>query len=447
MKRNFLYTILTMSAVIIAMTTIIYLSGTDGSSPAPFLYPRSGDSNVSAEYLNAQRTVNYYVKKIDKNPDNPKNYIELAQVFLQEARITGRHHEYVPRAENLINTALDVNTDNFEALVTKAAILMIYHRFDEAKETISQIIEENPYNSSAYNVLCDAYVEIGDYENAVKTCDKMLSIRPDIKSYSRASYLREIYGQLDASIEAMKLAADAGMTGLESRAWALYNLGNLYFISGKTDTAAFIYNGILEERPDYAYAYNGLSKIMIAKGNYTKAIEYLVKASQIIPAHTFIEQLAYIYLITDEKESEKEMIKKVLLTFEQHESDGWNVNREFSRFCSIHNVKLSESLERTEREYEKSPDNYDVLKLYAWLLYKNKQNEKALRLIKKAMTFGRYDPMLYYYAGVIFTDAGKNKDALEYLQKSFDEFLYLHPLAFEDARSQISALEQMASVH
>ena len=86
MKRNFLYTILTMSAVIIAMTTIIYLSGTDGSSPAPFLYPRSGDSNVSAEYLNAQRTVNYYVKKIDKNPDNPKNYIELAQVFLQEAR-------------------------------------------------------------------------------------------------------------------------------------------------------------------------------------------------------------------------------------------------------------------------------------------------------------------------------------------------------------------------
>jgi tetratricopeptide (TPR) repeat protein len=84
-----------------------------------------------------------------------------------------------------------------------------------------------------------------------------------------------------------------------------------------------------------------------------------------------------------------------------------------------------------------------VLKLYAWLLHKNKQNEKALDLIKKATKFGRYDPMLYYYAGVIFADAGNNKDALEYLQKSFDEALYLHPLVFEDARSRISTLGQI----
>jgi len=76
-------------------------------------------------------------------------------------------------------------------------------------------------------------------------------------------------------------------------------------------------------------------------------------------------------------------------------------------------------------------------------LHKNKQHEKALRLIKKATKFGRYDPILYYYAGVIFADAGNKKDALEYLQISFDEILYLHPLAFEDARSRISTFEHI----
>ena len=136
MKRNFLYTILTMSAVIIAITTIIYLSGTDGSSPAPFLSPRSGDSNVSAEYLNAQRTVDFYRKKIENNSEDPKNYIELAQVYLQEARVTGLHHEYMMYAENLINTALDIDPSNFEAMITKASILMIYHHFSEAKQLV-----------------------------------------------------------------------------------------------------------------------------------------------------------------------------------------------------------------------------------------------------------------------------------------------------------------------
>lgn len=443
MEKKTFFIIVTTLIAFIGLFMLINKLNKDDSSIIPGLIPRTNDSNISAEYLNAQRTVDFYRKKIENNREDSKNYVELAQVYLQEARVTGLHHEYTVHAESLINTSLDIDPGNFEALLTKATILMIYHRFNDAKQLILKLIEQNPYNSAAYGLLCDSYVETGDYENAVKTCDKMLSIRPDIKSYSRASYLREIYGELDASIEAMKLAADAGMTGQESRAWALYNLGNLFFISGKIDTAAFIYNGILEERPDHAYAYNGLSKIMIAKENYTKAIEYLVKASQIIPDHTFIEQLAYIYLVTGERESEKEMIKKVLLTFEHHESDGWSINREYSRFCSIHNINLNESLERMEREYEKSPDNYDVLKLYAWLLHKNKQNEKAVSLIKKAMKFGRYDPMFYYYAGVIFADAGNNKDALEYLQKSFDEALYLHPLVFEDARSRISVLGQI----
>ena len=445
-KKTFFITVTTL-ITFIGLIVLVNKLNKEDLSITPSLIPRTNDSNVSAEYLNAQRTVDFYRKKIENNSEDPKNYVELAQVYLQEARVTGLHHEYIMYAERLINTALEIDPANFEALVTKASMLMIYHRFNDAKQLVLRAIGQNPYNSAAYGVLCDSYVETGDYENAVKTCDKMLSIRPDIKSYSRASYLREIYGELDASIEAMKLAAVAGMTGQESRAWALYNLGNLFFKSGKMDTAAFIYNGILEERPDYSYAYNGLSKIMIVKGNYTKAIEYLVNASQIFPVHTFIEQLAYIFLITNEKENEKEMIKKVLQTFKQHESDGWNVNREFSRFCSIHNINLSESLDRIESEYEKSPDNYDVLKLYAWLLHKNKQNKKALHIIKKAMKFERYDPMLYYYAGVIFADAGKNKYAMEYFQKSFNEILYLHPLAFEDARSRISALEQIVYTH
>lgn len=52
-----------------------------------------------------------------------------------------------------------------------------------------------------------------------------MSIRPDLRSYSRISYLREIYGDLDGAIEAMKLAVTAGYPGYEQTAWARLTLG------------------------------------------------------------------------------------------------------------------------------------------------------------------------------------------------------------------------------
>ena len=66
------------------------------------------------------------------------------------------------------------------------------------------------------------------------------SLRPGLASYARASYLRELHGETGGAIEAMRMAADAGATGKESRAWALYQLGNLYLNENQPDTAAFL---------------------------------------------------------------------------------------------------------------------------------------------------------------------------------------------------------------
>ena len=116
--------------------------------------------------------------------------------------------------------------------------------------------------------MCDANVELGHYDEAVAAVDKMMSARPDLRSYARASYLRELHGDRMGAVEAMKFAADAGAAGQENRSWALYNLGNIFLNWGKLDTAEFIYKGILEERPNYAYAMSGLAMVSAARKNY-----------------------------------------------------------------------------------------------------------------------------------------------------------------------------------
>ena len=421
-KSVFIY----VTVVVIIFIGVFIVINKNSESTVPDLSPRSGDSNISAEYLNAKKAVDYYREQIEKNPDVIKNYVELAQIFLQEARVAGDHHEYLNKASMLINKALSLNSDNFDAMVTRASILMTLHQFKDAKMMIEKAIVINDFNAAAYGILCDANVELGLYDEAVKACDKMLSIRPDLRSYSRASYLREIYGEKQAAIDAMLLAVNAGVSGQENRAWALYNLSKLLLEQGKPDSAKFILEGILQERPDYSFALSGLAQVYASKKDYNKSVEFMLKAFHYMQDHSFLEQLADYYKSMGNESKAEEFIDKALFEFDEHKRDGWNVNHEYAVFCSEHNLNLEEALESAEKDFKYRPDNIDALDTYAWLLHKNGRSKDAVKYIEQAMRLNTNRASMLYHAGVIFNAAGQKDLGMKYFKLSMETNQYFH---------------------
>ena len=129
----------------------------------------------------------------------------------------------------------------------------------------------NKYNAQIYGILVDANVELGNYAEAIKMADKMVSIRPDLRSYSRISYLREIHGDNNGAIEAMTMAVTAGYPGFEQSEWTRLTLGNLYETNGDLDQAALQYQTILENRENYPFAIAALANIEIKKGNFEES--------------------------------------------------------------------------------------------------------------------------------------------------------------------------------
>ena len=121
-------------------------------------------------------------------------------------------------------------------------------------------------------MLVDGNVEMGYYDSAVANSDRMVSIRPDLRSYSRISYLREIYGDYPGAITAMKMAVDAGGPGDESTEWCRVQLGNLYEKTGDLKNAEMHYTIALQERPGYPYALAGLGRIAMANKDAKGAI-------------------------------------------------------------------------------------------------------------------------------------------------------------------------------
>jgi pentatricopeptide repeat protein len=164
--------------------------------------PQLLDRPEKLKYFNEwSETRNQYADlkyKLSKDPEAIEALLQIANLYTSEARITGEHGHYYNAALAMINHALEVKTitkdQTFLALSAKAGVKLSLHSFDEALHLAQQAVLLNPYNAQIYGALVDAYVELGQYEKAIEMADKMVSIRPDLRSYSRVSYLREIYG-------------------------------------------------------------------------------------------------------------------------------------------------------------------------------------------------------------------------------------------------------------
>ena len=392
-----------------------------------------------AEFVNVSTSVAYYREQILRHPDVVKNYIELAQVMMQRARATADEVRYIPEARDLLDEALRRDPDNYHGLVLKATLLNTLHRFEEARALAEDLIARHEGHAYNYGTLVDALVELGEYEQAIAVCDRMLSLRPGLASYARASYLRELHGDTDGAIEAMRMAAEAGVAGSEGRAWALYQLGNLYLNENKPDTAAYLFKGILDELPDYTAALSGLAHVHMVEGDYDEAVRLLKEAYAEAPNTGFLELLAEAYQATGDAERLAATVEKIRRSYHDAEKRGENVDMEYADFLADQEVDLREALERARKAYERRPDHLHALETYAWALSKNGRVVEAVSYIERAMRLNTGDAMVYHRAGMIYHAAERPAEAAAQFEHALAANLHIESrAAAEDARAMLT---------
>jgi tetratricopeptide (TPR) repeat protein len=274
-----------------------------------------------------------------------------------------------------------------------------------------------PYSAHVYGILTDANVELGRYDSALVSIDKMVSIRPDLSSYSRISYQREIHGDNEGAIEAMKLAVQAGSPGDEATEWSRIQLAKLYEHTGQVYYAKMNYTIALNNRPDYPHALAGLARIAIAEKNYAKAIDLYKKADSVITDFAIKEELAQAYLLNGNRDEANrlsivivgEMIKASQKN-KTSDTTGHYSDREMAyAYINIHDY--DKALEHALIEYNRRPGNIDVNETVAWVYYNKGNAEKAVKYIKEALKTNCRNPVLLCRAGLIYANAGEKSTA------------------------------------
>jgi tetratricopeptide (TPR) repeat protein len=314
--------------------------------------------------------------------------------------------------------------DDFEALTLKALVYLSQHHFAEAITIAEKAQKVGPYNAFVYGLLVDGHVEMGNYEAAVQNAEEMISLRPDIRSYSRVAYLREIHGDNAGAIEAMISAVKAGGGGDEPTSWARVQLAKLYENTGELKHAEMHYTIALDQRPDYAYAIAGLGHLAEANKEYDKAIQLYQRADSLLLDYSFKEKLAALYDRKGDTKKANALMKEVIKGMTEHaemgekEDDiGHYADRELA-YAHVQVKDYKKALKHALAEYRRRPKNIEVNETVAWVHYKRNEYAKALPFLETALRTNCKHPALLVRAGLIYAKNGQQEKAKAVLQEA-----------------------------
>ncbi|MDX1936217.1 MAG: hypothetical protein SFU21_03845 [Flavihumibacter sp.] len=420
MKKKLLYTGILLLFATAFLGLILNYKKKQQQAAGFTLQPRNGKLATTEEWKAIQLQYNALSKELETSPDNEKRLLELASLYINEGRITGNNSYYDIAAMQLVNQVLNKTPNHFDALNYKALLLLSQHHFSEALAVAQQAQRIFSYNAFLYGTITDSQVELGQYTAAVISADSMIAIRPDLRSYSRVAYLREIHGDTAGAIAAMKLAVDAGLPGNEATEWCRVQLGKLYEQTGNLSYASMHYTIALEKRPYYAPAYAGLARVAFAKNETSQAIALLKQADSLLADLSLKEELAAVYLATGNTQAHQQLYKNVIDEMERaaamaakSDSAGHYSDKEMSYAYAELN-QLDKALFHATQEYNRRPNNIDVNENMAWIYFKRGETAKAITHIERALITGSKNPLLLCRAALIYAAAGNKLKAKEY---------------------------------
>jgi tetratricopeptide (TPR) repeat protein len=389
----------------------------------------SGDSPLTRGYTD--RVVEDMQARV---ATNPKDYVALANLgvaYLQKARETNDPTFYT-QAEQALNKALALKPDYYDAVASFGSLELSRHQFAEALQWGIKARDINPYKSFAFGVIGDAQVELGRYDEAVATFQKMVDLRPDLSSYARVSYARELYGDVPGAIEAMQQAVAAGSPAAENTAWTRVQLGNLYFNSNQLDKAEAEYKHALTDYPDYLHALAGLASVKAARGQLDDAVQLYKQSLAIVPLPQYLTALGDLYTVKGDTKAAKEQYDLVTYIYKLFEANGVNADAEKAAFLAERDQDASEAV-KLAQQAAKTRDDVHTLDTVAWSLYRAGQYKEALAAEKRAMRLGTQNALFFFHLGMIYNKLGDTNNAHQNLQKALSINPHFNPRYAQEA--------------
>lgn len=385
-----------------------------------------------------EHTIGSLQARLESGSDDWRSYASLGLAYLQKARVTA-DPTYYTKSEGALQRSLDIEgEDNFEAALGMGALASARHDFGGALKWGNRARSINPYNADALGVMGDALIELGRYGRAGRVLQQMVDLRPDLPSYARVSYFKEINGDLGGALDAMTLALGAAGTP-EDAAWAGYQLGELYFGVGRLKAARREHARAAFVAPDSALPRVGLAEVAAARGRLDKAVATLGRVVTVYPSPELVSLLGDLHRAQGNAAKATEQYALVRTITDLYTEHGVNPDVEMLLFNSDHRFDVAETLAVAAREYRKRA-NVEVADALAWAHYASGNYVQASKYSRESLRLSTRNALFNFHAGMIELRLGHGSAARNFLSTALNidpNFSWLHA---ETARQTLASL-------
>ena len=347
-------------------------------------------------------------------PRDWSSWASLGGLYVQTARRTGDPSFY-PKAQGALERSLELQPGNIGALIGMSSLAAARHDFSGALRWGRQAVSAAPHNASAYGVQGDALIELGRYPDAFATFQKMIDIRPDLSSYARASYARELQGDVAGAIADMDLALQAASSPADA-AWAEYQLGELLFNSGRIDRARDAYARAAAQDPTYVPAREGLAKVAAAGGQYGRAIGLYTWVVDHMPLPQYVIELADVYSAAGRVHDAAQQAALLGVEEKLARANGVNLDLEQAVYDADHG-RAQEALTAARAEWNRR-HSVLVADALAWALYANGHYGEAQTNSARALALGTRNALMWFHRGMIERALGHRAAARDALARA-----------------------------
>lgn len=390
------------------------------------LTPAGGGRSIDATIASLQA-------QVAEHPDEPRLSAQLGLAYLQKGRLTA-DPSYYPKAQGLFERALESDTGTFEALVGQGLLANSRHRFAAGLRWGRAAARVNRFSAPALGVVADAEIELGRYKAAGRTIQHMVDLKPDLSSFARVSYYRELTGDVGGAIAAMRLALRATGPVGDDAAWVRTQIGDLYFDSGRPKDAEELYRSALKVAPSSRVATVGLARVWASTGRLRAAVRRMKKVTLAYPTPQNVIILGDLYTATGRRIEAGEQYALVRATRRLFATAEVVPDVELTVFYADHGFRPRATLELARSQYE-ARSSIRTADALAWALHSAGRSDEALRYADQALSLGTREATYHYHRGAILLALGRSHDAASELRTALGINPHFSVLGADRART------------
>ena len=407
----------------------------NGGAARPGLGTSGGDVAVPRPGAPTDELIRGYQASVRAAPRDAGLRVALAGAYLQKVRETGDAGFYA-RADAVLGSARRLAPDDYRVLTTAASLALARHDFRAGLADGLAARRANPASDAPYPVVVDALVELGRYAEAGRELQRFVDAKPTLASYARVSYFRELHGDRDGALAAMRLAVSAGGDVAENGAYVETLLGNLEFDRGRLDSAREAYGAALTAFPRYVPAAAGLARLDAVEGRTDEAVRAYRDVVARLPLPEYVVALGETELAAGRVVQARHDLALVGAEERLLRVNGVNTDVELSLFEANHGSPArADALAR--RAAAPSVRSADAL---GWALTADGHPREGLAWAHRALALGSRDATFLYHAGVAARAAGDRAAARAHLRAALAGNPRFSPLYAPRAHRALEAL-------